>query len=338
MADHKDITKLPPLILGGAVLNPIYNEDPEQVPIVELLKYAFSQGYNAIDTSPYYGPSEEIYGRALHQLKTPDSKGVSFQRDDYYICTKVGRIAESEFDYSASAVRASVLRSCKRLDTDYLDLMYLHDVEFVDFEKSLEALRELRKLKDEGVILNFGISGYPLDYISFLAIECCKHDDIGPLDAVLSYCNLNIQNISLQNYYERIFSEGKIKVLCNASILSMSLLRSQGIHSFHPASDELKKTCRTAAEYCEQEGERLEDLANRYAMYKWVLRGPTVIGVSNLQELKAALADFQTVKDQGLSNRDMDLVQTIQQNILGPKHFNETWPSGIPHPELKLNK
>ena len=45
--------------------------------------------------------------------------------------TKCGRIAGSEFDYSPAGVRASVLRSLERLQTTYLDTVYLHDIEFV---------------------------------------------------------------------------------------------------------------------------------------------------------------------------------------------------------------
>jgi len=45
--------------------------------------------------------------------------------------TKCGRYGLQTFDYTPSSVRKSVLRSLERLGTKYLDVLFLHDVEFV---------------------------------------------------------------------------------------------------------------------------------------------------------------------------------------------------------------
>jgi D-arabinose 1-dehydrogenase len=45
--------------------------------------------------------------------------------------TKCGRYGPSDFDYSPARIRSSVESSLRRLQTDYLDTVYLHDVEFV---------------------------------------------------------------------------------------------------------------------------------------------------------------------------------------------------------------
>ena len=47
--------------------------------------------------------------------------------------TKCGRygLTKEAFDYSPATIRHSVERSLSRLHTDYLDVVYLHDVEFV---------------------------------------------------------------------------------------------------------------------------------------------------------------------------------------------------------------
>jgi len=109
--------------------------------------------------------------------------------------TKCGRYGKNTFDYSPATVRESVKNSLCRLQTDYLDTVYLHDVEFVctqEFPKAsgnhitalttdamlyglteedkgrirgagdrkfLDAISELRKLQDEGLVKNIGISG-----------------------------------------------------------------------------------------------------------------------------------------------------------------------------------
>jgi len=109
--------------------------------------------------------------------------------------TKCGRYGLSSFDYSPATIRASVKRSLERLKTDYLDAVYLHDVEFVATpvlpkatgnhatalkddaatyglgkgdeakirgegdQKILNAFRELQALKKEGVIKKIGMTG-----------------------------------------------------------------------------------------------------------------------------------------------------------------------------------
>lgn len=51
----------------------------------------------------------------------------------HYQMTKCGRYGPNteDFDYSPGAIRKSITRSLARLHTDYLDTVYLHDVEFV---------------------------------------------------------------------------------------------------------------------------------------------------------------------------------------------------------------
>jgi aryl-alcohol dehydrogenase-like predicted oxidoreductase len=109
--------------------------------------------------------------------------------------TKCGRYGLSDFDYSPARIRSSVENSLKRLRTDYLDTVYLHDVEFVctlvaprksgnhlaaladdkvqyglaegdegkirgdGDQKVLDAFAELRKLKGEGKVKHIGITG-----------------------------------------------------------------------------------------------------------------------------------------------------------------------------------
>ena len=109
--------------------------------------------------------------------------------------TKCGRFGMSDFDYSPTRIRSSVENSLKRLQTDYLDTVYLHDIEFVCTQVTprqsgnhlaalaeekleyglaagdegrirgdgdqivLDAFAELRKLKDEGKVKYVGITG-----------------------------------------------------------------------------------------------------------------------------------------------------------------------------------
>ncbi len=115
---------LPPLVFGTATFNHQYNDDPYALDTIGLVAAALEHGIRAFDTSPYYGPSEELLGNAL---VSPCVRN-SFPRSQYMLLTKVGRIASETFDYSAQWVQQSVRRSLERLHTDYLDVVYCHDV------------------------------------------------------------------------------------------------------------------------------------------------------------------------------------------------------------------
>lgn len=317
----EDISKL---VLGGAVFNTQYNENPYDLPTHELLKYAFDHGINAIDTSPYYGPSEEIIGSALKELESHHD----ISRDQFYICTKVGRIQLDDFDYSPEWIEKSVQRSLERLHTSYLDVVYLHDVEFVDEKSILEALKCLSGLKSKGTIKFVGISGYPVDFL--LKMAKIAASEIAPLDTILSYSNMCLQNTRLLSAYNEFITEAKVTTVNNGSILSMSLLRSTFTHSFHPAPQDLKQSCKQlGSALMREDNMELADLATRFAIRHWIDKsGVTVLGCSSLKELSAAIHQFWLVKENvdGINESDRRLIEKSCQ-ILG-SHLNETWPSG----------
>lgn len=324
MKQTENFGGLPQLVLGGATLNTQYNDDPYSLPVEEMLKYAFSHGITAIDTSPYYGPSEMIFGKSLESIRA------EWPRDSYSIFTKVGRVQLDDFDYSREHVRKSVLRSCERLRTDYLDVLYLHDIEFVEENMIFEALTEMKKLKDEGVVLRFGISGYPVDFLYQIAKKCKDIETIGPLDNILSYCNLNLQNLTLEKYYNKLTEECMVKTVSNGSILSMSLLTAGETKPFHPCSSELRERCSSAAKFLADEGIDIADLATKYAICHWLQRGPTVLGCSDVVEVEHAFKNYkELIENGGLTKREQDLVTHVQENILG-ELMNSTWDSGIP--------
>lgn len=321
-----DLSDLSPLILGGAVFNTQYNDNPEEMAIEDILMHAFGKGINAIDTSPYYGTSEILLGNALQNLQDQSK----IKRENYYILTKCGRIKLDDFDYSPEWIRKSILRSLDRMKTEYLDLIHLHDIEFVEEEGILAALRELKKLKDEGLIRNFGLSGYPVDFLYKMALRCVSDPEIGPLDSVLSYCNGCLQNTTLLQYYDRFIKDCQLKLMNNSSILSMSLLRSLETRSFHPGSQALKQRVSELAKMLQEKYDiELADLATRYAIKQWIGRqGVTLIGISNIVELDDALKSYWNVVDNKFPNDDAIFEES--QNFLGP-HLDETWASGIPH-------
>lgn len=273
---------LPPLILGSATFTAQYNPDPYTLPTTEIVHRALYLGIRAFDTSPYYGPAEDLLGMALD---TPYVRE-RLPRSDYYLLTKVGRISTSEFDYSSSWVRASIQRSLERLRTSYIDVVYCHDVEFVSSQEVLSAVTELRRIRDEtGALRYVGISGYPVPLLCELA-ELVRRETGEPLDAVMSYANFTLQNTTLATTGLARLRAAGVDVVPNASPLGMGLLRSNGVPvgsqgDFHPAPDGLRDACRRASDFCEKNGERLEVIAIRFALENWLLEGESVGTTAN---------------------------------------------------------
>ncbi|KAK0265678.1 hypothetical protein LTS09_000914 [Friedmanniomyces endolithicus] len=268
---------LPPLIFGTATFNYQYNPDPYELDTVGLVQKALEFGVRAFDTSPYYGPSEEILGAAL------DTEFVrkNLSRNEYFLCTKVGRVASDEFDYSAEWVRESIEKSRLRLKTDYLDLVYCHDVEFVSEEEAVGAVRELRRIRDEeGTIRYIGISGYPLPVLCSIAHRVLRETG-EPLDAVMSYANFTLQNDLLASRGVAELKAAGVNVVPNASPLGMGLLRREGVPvgsmgEWHPSSNELRAAVKRASDFCDRHDEKLEVVGIRYALEQWIRLGASV--------------------------------------------------------------
>lgn len=105
-----------------------------------MTDYALDRGVNFVDTANVYnqGVSEEIVGRIL--------KG---RRSQVVLATKVrgemGTGADSYEGLSPDAIRRAVEESLRRLQTDYIDLYYLHQPDReVPIASTLEAMHALR--------------------------------------------------------------------------------------------------------------------------------------------------------------------------------------------------
>lgn len=274
---HRLSDTLPPLIFGTATFNYQFNVDPYALGPTAIVQHALALGVRAFDTSPYYGPAESILGDAF---ATPLVQN-NYPRNSYHILTKVGRLGSDSFDYSPEWVRYSVERSCKRLRTDYLDVVYCHDAEFVTPAEVLGAITELRRLRDTtGTVKYVGICGYPVHVLCELA-EMILRETGEPLDIVQSYANFTIQNTRLLSEGLQRFVDAGVDVVPNASPLGMGLLRGQGppigaMGNWHPAPDGLRQACLDASKQVEQYGEKLEVIAVRYALENWLREGAKV--------------------------------------------------------------
>ncbi|KAF5878092.1 putative l-galactose dehydrogenase (l-) protein [Botrytis fragariae] len=329
-------TLLPPLICGTGTFNIQYNADPFALPANAIVQRALESGVNAFDTSPYYGPSEEILGRALQQPQIL----ANHPRSSYYLITKCGRIAASEFDYSPAWIKYSISRSLARLHTSYLDVVYLHDVEFVSPSEVLEAIKCLRELQAQGIIHYIGVSGYPVPVLCSTA-EMILRETGKPLNCVMSYANFTLQNHSLYTSGLARLRKAGVDCVPNASVLGMGLLRSSGVpdngkEDWHPAPKELRSRVQKAARWVEERGERLEVVAIRWGLERWALDGKvgsepigvSLMGVSNIGEFEETLRVWNSVLD-GIDIPGRKVTEAEKQWSLKRREETEALAKGV---------
>lgn len=291
------------LSFGASSLGSVFRQTDEGESI-RTVHAALDAGMNYIDVSPYYGltKAETVLGRAIRDVP----------RDSYYLSSKAGRYGDDKFDFSAATIISSVDGSLKRLHTDYLDILFLHDIEFVAPEIIYEeALPALERLKQEGKIRNTGICGLPL----LLFEKFLPHVQV---DAMISYCHYSLNDTTLERLLPLIEEKGV--GLVNASPLSMGLLSLREAPDWHPAGSEIQAVCRQAAAYCAQHGEDIAKLAVQFSTMNERIPTTLVSTANPANIIKNASWVGETI--------DHELLKEVQA-ILAPIK-DKTWASGLP--------
>ncbi|KAK0467897.1 Aldo/keto reductase [Desarmillaria tabescens] len=346
---------LPALIFGAGSLSNQYNTDEHLESYVPLraIRLALRYGIHAFDTSIYYGPSEIVLGKALQAIKD------EFPRSSYKLMTKCGRINATDFDYTPGHIRNSVQRSLERLQTHYLDTVYLHDTEFVctpvmptetgyhataleeareayglaegqestvrgeGDQKILDAFAELSKMKEEGLIKHIGITGYPLPVLLRLALLILHNPPYKPVDVVLSYSHLTLQDSTFLKFVPHLRERAKVEQLVVASPFSMGLLTSRPPPPWHPSPEAMRKVTADAREAVGD----LPDLALRYSMRKCGAEFPLVVGFSNPQEVHASARVWRQAREEADDSDRLEREERAREIFQQAGYLDWSWAS-----------
>ena len=118
---------------------------------IKVIRSAYEKGVNFFDTAELYGPftNEKLVGEAIKPF-----------RDKVVLATKFGFAHENGqvtgADSRPETIRRVVDESLKRLQTDYIDLLYQHRVDpNVPIEEVAGTVKELIQ---EGKVKHFGLS------------------------------------------------------------------------------------------------------------------------------------------------------------------------------------
>ncbi len=247
--------KVSDLSFGASSLGGIFHDIRESEGINAVCK-SVENGMNFIDVSPYYGhyKAETVLGKALQLIP----------RDHYYLSTKVGRYGKdgkNTWDYSAKRATESVYESLDRLHIDSIDLINVHDIEFVDLNLVInETLPALVELKNKGIVKHIGITDLQLENLKWVI----EHTAPGTVESVLNFCHYCLNDDKLVDFLD-FFEKHDVGVI-NASPLSMGLLSERGIPEWHPAPKALVEVCRKAVQHCKSRNYPIEKLAIQFSV------------------------------------------------------------------------
>lgn len=119
---------------------------------------ALSVGYRSIDTAQAYG-NEEAVGRAIKNSGVP--------RDQIFLTTKVW-VSNGGYENA----KKSIEESLKKLDTDYIDLLLIHQP-FNDYYGTYRAMEEGYKV---GYLRAIGVSNFYPDRL----VDLCRFVEVQP--------------------------------------------------------------------------------------------------------------------------------------------------------------
>lgn len=176
---------------------------------------AIKTGYRLIDTAQSYFNENEV-GDALQETDVP--------RKDIFLTTKVWID-----NYGEGKTYASIIESLKKLKTEYLDLVLLHQ----PFGDYYGAYRDLEKLYKERRIKAIGVSNFYPDRF----VDLCMFSEIKPM---INQIEVNVfnQQIEAKKWADKYgiileawapFAEGRNNMFHNETLSSIAIKHQRSV-------------------------------------------------------------------------------------------------------------
>ncbi|GAB3318703.1 aldo/keto reductase [Larkinella ripae] len=295
------------LSFGASPLGNVFDETDEDEGR-RAVHAAIDHGINFFDVAPFYGDTlaETRLGKAL---KT--------KRNAVYLATKCGRYGNGVFDFSADRILRSIDESLERLQTDYVDLLTVHDIEFGDHDLVInEAIPAALKIKEMGKARYVGFSGLPVRYLAKVAREV-------EVDTILSWGHYTLLADEINDELVPLSLEKGFGLL-NAAPLMQRILSDAPIPVWQSSPQAVKDLQPTLLALCREYGLELSDVALKYAVGHPVI-ATTIVGISEQNRLE------QNVRALDIQLPD-ELLQRIETLVAPVK--NHLWFEGKPENNL----
>ena len=131
---------------------------------------AIEVGYRLIDSAKMYG-NEEIVGSAIKNSGVP--------RGEFFITTKL----DGGYASYSSAARG-IEESLRRMQTDYIDLLLIHE----PYRQSLDMYRAMVEAQRAGLIRSIGVSNFKQGFYEKFIAECEVIPAVNQFEAHVFYC------------------------------------------------------------------------------------------------------------------------------------------------------
>jgi len=288
---------------GASPLGNVFDDCDEQEG-TRSVHAAIDAGINFFDVAPFYGITlaEERLGEAL--------KG---KRDKVILATKCGRYGLRDFDFSYQRILDSADESLARLQTDHVDLMQLHDIEFGTREQVLnEAIPALYEIKKSGRARYIGITGLPVNYLA----EIARQVDI---DTILSWAHYNLLQDEINKELVPLSKERDLGLM-NAAPLLQRILSDASIPSWHNAPAGMQAMQVPLQACCAKYGLKLSDVAIAFATAHPDIAS-TIIGMCDTVNVNNNIKALET-------QIPKELLEEIE--ILVAPVKNSMWFEGMP--------
>jgi|SRR5690625_4365405 len=212
---------------------------------LQVVKTAIDHGMNFIDTAYSYGngQSEELIGKALKEVGN---------RKEAVIATKgAQRMINGErvIDNSPDFLRKCVDDSLRRLQTDYIDLFYIHHPD-KDTPKA-EAVGALQELKEKGKIRAIGVSNFSMDQLK-------DANQDGFVDVFQG--EYNLLNRSAEEEYFPYMKEHQISFIPYFPLVSGLLAGKYDQHTTFPKDDLRSKQANFQGDLFQKNLEKVDEI------------------------------------------------------------------------------
>lgn len=185
----------------------VYQVTPEECE--RCVSDAISVGYRLIDTAQAYG-NEEGVGNAIRKSSIP--------RKDLFITTKVW-ISNAGYEKA----KASIEESLQKLQTDYIDLLLIHQP-FNDYYGTYRAMEEANKA---GKVRAIGVSNFYPDRFVDLAEFCEIKPAVNQMETHVFNQQRKLQEV-MQEYGTELmawgpFAEGRNDFFTNGTLAAIGI-------------------------------------------------------------------------------------------------------------------
>jgi D-threo-aldose 1-dehydrogenase len=251
----------------------------------DTLRAVFGSPLNFLDTAASYGDgeSERRIGEALSEIGGLPECCV--------LATKADRDPKTG-DFSGDQMRRSVERSLRLLGLDQLQLVHLHDPEYLDepgrepFEYMMAPggpVETLANLKEEGVIEHLGIAGGPVDLL-------IQFVETGVFEAVVTHNRYTLVNRTAEPLLD-VATQRDVAALNAAPYGSGILAKGPDAYAryeYREAPQEMVERVRKMESACRELGVPLAGAALQFS-----LRDPrvvsTIVGISRPERVEQTI-------------------------------------------------